>query len=364
MESKSKMMSVKTPKEIKEELDKYIIGQDDAKKTLSVAIYNHYKRIFSQLNDNNTNIDKSNIIISGPTGCGKSTMIKMIAKMIGVPCYIADATSITQAGYVGDDVESILVGLLRECNYDIRKAEIGIVCLDEIDKLAKRNSNENITRDVVGEGVQQALLKMIEGGIVSVPPEGGRKHPEQELIYINTTNILFIGTGAFVGLDDIIKKRMNTGAENIRKKIDFNNKEIKVNSSKETKSNFYKYAEPQDYKKFGLIPEFIGRFPILSYIDPLDENALAEILIKPENSIISQYKELFLMDGIKLEITPAAIKEIAKQAKEKETGARALRGIMETVLMDYMFETPGGKTEKIKIDKKTIIKKLSSIDDK
>lgn len=363
MEIKSKMVTIKTPKQIKEELDKFIIGQDDAKKTLAVAIYNHYKRTFFKLKGNN-NIEKSNIIISGPTGCGKSTMIKMIANMIGVPCYIADATSITQAGYVGDDVESILVGLLRECNYNIHKAEMGIVCLDEIDKLAKRNSNENITRDVVGEGVQQALLKMIEGGIVSIPPEGGRKHPEQELIYIDTTNILFIGTGAFVGLDDIVERRMNSGKDNTRKKIDFNYPEISKSGQKEVRVNFYQYAEPTDYKKFGLIPEFIGRFPVLSYVDPLDETALAEILIKPENSIISQYKDLFLADGIKLEITPAAIKEIAKQAKEKGTGARALRGILEAVLIDYMFETPGSGVEKVKIDKKAVIKKLTEIHEK
>lgn len=363
MEIKSKMVTIKTPKQIKEELDKFIIGQDDAKKTLAVAIYNHYKRTFFKLKGNN-NIEKSNIIISGPTGCGKSTMIKMIANMIGVPCYIADATSITQAGYVGDDVESILVGLLRECDYNIHKAEMGIVCLDEIDKLAKRNSNENITRDVVGEGVQQALLKMIEGGIVSVPPEGGRKHPEQELIYIDTTNILFIGTGAFVGLDDIVERRMNSGKDNTRKKIDFNYPEISKSGQKEVRVNFYQYAEPTDYKKFGLIPEFIGRFPVLSYVDPLDETALAEILIKPENSIISQYKDLFLADGIKLEITPAAIKEIAKQAKEKGTGARALRGILEAVLIDYMFETPGSGVEKVKIDKKAVIKKLTEIHEK
>lgn len=364
MEINSKMVSIKTPKQIKEELDKFIIGQDDAKKTLSVAIYNHYKRAFFQLKGKN-NIEKSNIIISGPTGCGKSTMIKMIANMIGVPCYIADATSITQAGYVGDDVESILVGLLRECDYNIHKAEMGIVCLDEIDKLAKRNSNENITRDVVGEGVQQALLKMIEGGIVSVPPEGGRKHPEQELIYIDTTNILFIGTGAFVGLDNIVEKRMNAGNSNQqRKKIDFNYKSSNENNRKEVSVNFYEYAEPEDYKKFGLIPEFIGRFPVLSYVNPLDENALAEILIKPENSIISQYKDLFAADGVKLEITPAAIKEIAKQAKEKGTGARALRGILEAVLLDYMFDTPGSGIEKVKIDKKTVIKKLTTINEK
>lgn len=363
MEIKSKMVTIKTPKQIKEELDKFIIGQDDAKKTLAVAIYNHYKRTFFKLKGNN-NIEKSNIIISGPTGCGKSTMIKMIANMIGVPCYIADATSITQAGYVGDDVESILVGLLRECDYNTHKAEMGIVCLDEIDKLAKRNSNENITRDVVGEGVQQALLKMIEGGIVSVPPEGGRKHPEQELIYIDTTNILFIGTGAFVGLDDIVERRMNSWKGNTRKKIDFNYPEISKSSQKEVRVNFYQYAEPTDYKKFGLIPEFIGRFPVLSYVDPLDETALAEILIKPENSIISQYKDLFLADGIKLEITPAAIKEIAKQAKEKGTGARALRGILEAVLIDYMFETPGSGVEKVKIDKKAVIKKLTEIHEK
>lgn len=363
MEIKSKMVTIKTPKQIKEELDKFIIGQDDAKKTLAVAIYNHYKRTFFKLKGNN-NIEKSNIIISGPTGCGKSTMIKMIANMIGVPCYIADATSITQAGYVGDDVESILVGLLRECDYNIHKAEMGIVCLDEIDKLAKRNSNENITRDVVGEGVQQALLKMIEGGIVSVPPEGGRKHPEQELIYIDTTNILFIGTGAFVGLDDIVERRMNSWKGDTRKKIDFNYPEISKSGQKEVRVNFYQYAEPTDYKKFGLIPEFIGRFPVLSYVDPLDETALAEILIKPENSIISQYKDLFLADGIKLEITPAAIKEITKQAKEKGTGARALRGILEAVLIDYMFETPGSGVEKVKIDKKSVIKKLTEIHEK
>lgn len=348
--------TIKTPRELKEELDKYIIGQDEAKKVLSVAIYNHYKRLTLGLL-NHINIDKSNIILSGPTGCGKTSMIKIIAKMLNVPCYVADATSITQAGYVGDDVESVIVGLLRECNYDVNVAQFGIICLDEVDKLAKRNSNQNITRDVVGEGVQQALLKMLEGGIVGVPPNGGRKHPEQELVYVDTTNILFIGMGAFVGLDDIIYKRINeTNLGYSRTKIDFTSEDnIEENGNIE---NIYKYATPDDYKQFGMIPEFIGRFPILTYVDNLDEKALYDILIKPEDAIVTQYKVLFQADGVNLEFTQGALKEIAVYAKGSGTGARALRGILERVLIDYMYETPGTDTKEVKIDKKYVIKKL------
>lgn len=351
--------TIKTPRELKEELDKYIIGQDEAKKVLSVAIYNHYKRLTLGLL-NNIKIDKSNIILSGPTGCGKTSMIKIIAKMLNVPCYVADATSITQAGYVGDDVESVIVGLLRECNYDVNVAQFGIICLDEVDKLSKRNSNQNITRDVVGEGVQQALLKMLEGGIVGVPPNGGRKHPEQELVYVDTTNILFIGMGAFVGLDDIIRYRLyNNDVDKNRIKIDFSyDTEEDTPDCEDEKTNIYKYAIQEDYKKFGMIPEFIGRFPILTYVNDLDEEALYDILVKPENSIIKQYKTLFLADGVELEFTKGALKEIAYIAKNSGTGARALRGILEDVLLEYMFDTPGTDVKHIKIDKKYVLKRL------
>lgn len=352
--------TIKTPKELKEELDKYIIGQDETKKVLSVAIYNHYKRLTLGL-INKVNIDKSNIILAGPTGCGKTSMIKIIAKMLNIPCYVADATSITQAGYVGDDVESVIVGLLRECNYDVNLAQYGIICLDEVDKLAKRNSNQNITRDVVGEGVQQAMLKMLEGGIIGVPPNGGRKHPEQELVYVDTTNILFIGMGAFVGLDSIIRDRIyeSENLEYTRTKIDFQYDDCAEAAQTDNSfENVYKYAIQEDYKQFGLIPEFIGRFPVLTYVDDLSESALYDILTKPENSIVSQYKTLFYADGIKLEFTTGALKEIAHYAKYGGTGARALKGIMEKVLMDYMYETPGTDIEKIKIDKKYVLKRL------
>lgn len=348
---------IKTPKEIKAVLDKHIIGQDDAKKVLSVAIYNHYKRITLGLRGG-INIDKGNILLSGPTGCGKTSMIKLIAKILNVPCYVADSTSITQAGYVGDDVESVIVGLLRECNYDINLAQLGIVCLDEVDKLAKRNSNQNITRDVVGEGVQQALLKMVEGGIISVPPQGGRKHPEQSLVYVDTSNILFIGMGAFVGLDDIIRKRMYINSPRCQK-IDFDNmKDVISDETAEVEDDLYKYATSDDYKAFGLIPEFVGRFPVMTYVNSLDEESLYDILTKPEDCIVEQYKTLFYVDGIELSFTTGALREIARVASEEKTGARALKGIMEKVMIDYMFECPGSEIKKLKIDKKYVERKL------
>ena len=271
-----------SPKELKAHLDEHIIGQDEAKKVLSVAIYNHYKRIILSHEKPDEHVEKSNIIMAGPTGCGKSAMIKCLADYMGIPCYIADATTLTQAGYVGDDVESILSGLLRKCGWSIAMAEYGIIAIDEVDKIAKRGSNQHISRDVVGEGVQQALLKMVEGDLVGVPPQEGRKHPDQPLIYINTKNILFIATGAFSGLDDIIKSRLNLRkiGYTVDKKIDDNGKEF----------NPFEYMSQDDLRKFGMIPEFIGRFPIIANVNDLKKEDLVRILTEPKNSIIKQYK--------------------------------------------------------------------------
>ena len=342
-----------TPKEIKVYLDERIIGQDIAKEVLSVEIYNHYKRMIIRENLGIT-LDKGNILISGPTGCGKTSIIKAIAEKLNVPCYVADSTSITQAGYVGDDVESLLLGLLRSCNYNIKLAQYGIVVLDEVDKLAKSGANQHITRDVVGEGVQQALLKMVEGGIVGVPAHGGRKHPEQDLLYIDTTNILFIGLGAFNGLEDIIRDRINADVPKAR--IGFCAEDEHELCCK----NFLFHATADDYKKFGMIPEFIGRFPILTFVDNLDSSDLKDILAKPKNSIISQFQLLFRVDGIDLQFTDGALTAIAKYASETHTGARGLRNAVSDILQDYMFNCPGSGLKSVKIDKKCVDKVLGS----
>lgn len=341
-----------TPKELKEYLDERIIGQDIAKEVLSVEIYNHYKRMVIRENLG-INLDKGNIIISGPTGCGKTSMIKAIAEKLNVPCYVADATSITQAGYVGDDVESLLLGLLRACNYNIKLAQYGIVVLDEVDKLAKSAVNQHITRDVVGEGVQQALLKMVEGGIVGVPAHGGRKHPDQDLLYINTSNILFIGLGAFNGLEDIIRERVNADVQKPR--IDFCAEDEHTLECR----NFLFHATAEDYKKFGMIPEFIGRFPILSFVDNLDKDDLKDILIKPKNSIISQFQLLFQVDGIDLQFTDGALDAIAEYSSNSGTGARGLRNTVSAILQDYMFSCPGSDIKSVKIDKRIVERVLS-----
>ena len=338
------------PHEIKEYLDKYIIGQDDAKKTLSVAIYNHYKKIFN----NNKNkvkdeLEKSNILIAGNTGCGKTLIVKTIAKLLGVPCYIGNATSITESGYVGDDIESLLVGLLRECDYNVAAAQIGIVFIDEIDKIAKKGSGVSVTRDVSGEGVQQGLLKMVEGSMVGVHPQGGRKHPEQQLMYIDTSNILFIASGAFPGIEDIIKKRLGGT------KIGFN---VEKNSF-DKNDELIKYSTPQDFKTFGMIPEFIGRFPVITHVNELTVEDLKRILTEPKNSLVSQYQKLFKMDDCDLSFTKDALTEIAKYAYELGVGARGLRNIMEMIMNDFMFEIPMKKSKTLKLSKTMVLEKIN-----
>lgn len=338
------------PHEIKEYLDKYIIGQDDAKKTLSVAIYNHYKKIFN----NNKNkvkdeLEKSNILIAGNTGCGKTLIVKTIAKLLGVPCYIGNATSITESGYVGDDIESLLVGLLRECDYNVAAAQIGIVFIDEIDKIAKKGSGVSVTRDVSGEGVQQGLLKMVEGSMVGVHPQGGRKHPEQQLMYIDTSNILFIASGAFPGIEDIIKKRLGGT------KIGFN---VEKNSF-DKNDELIKYSTPQDFKTFGMIPEFIGRFPVITHVNELTVEDLKRILTEPKNSLVSQYQKLFKMDDCDLSFTKDALTEIAKYAYELGVGARGLRNIMETIMNDFMYEIPMKKSKTLKLSKTMVLEKIN-----
>lgn len=348
-EIKKILNSLPKPAQIKAELDKVIIGQEDAKRMLSVAIYNHYKRIAIPTK---CKIDKSNMIIAGPSGQGKTLMVKTIARLLNVPCYIADATSVTEAGYVGSDVESILSGLLQQTNFNVPFAEIGICVLDEIDKIAKKSQGASVTRDVSGEGVQQALLKIVEGNVVGVPPQGGRKNPEQPLIKINTENILFIGTGAFVGLEEIIEREQNHHS------IGFNMEEPK--KKKEGEIDYLDGLTPEHLRKFGFIPEFIGRFPVLGHVKKLTEEEMCRVLTEPENSIISQYTELLALDDVKLTFTKDALKEIAKEGVKMKTGARSLRNIMEKILSDIMFDAPSTKVgQEIKIDKKFVTKKLS-----
>jgi len=342
--------NIRKPLEIKEFLDQYVIGQDDAKKILSVAVYNHYKRITQKQQNDDVEIEKSNIIMVGETGTGKTLLAKTIARLLNVPFAIVDATVFTEAGYVGEDVESMLTRLLQVCNYDVAAAEKGIVYIDELDKIARKGDNPSITRDVSGEGVQQGLLKMLEGTEVLVPPQGGRKHPEQKMIKLNTSNILFICGGAFDGIEKIIARRVNTNA------IGFN---VNKNEQDAQRSNLLRFITAQDLKSFGLIPELLGRLPVVTHLDPLDAQTLRSILTEPKNSLIKQYTRLFAFEGIELHVEEAVLDFMVQKALEYKLGARGLRSICEHILTDAMFELPGSGIKKLDVNLEYASQKIS-----
>ena len=355
---------IPTPRQIVAYLDECVIGQDDAKKRLAVAVYNHYKRVASNLfglgDDGpyaDVEISKSNVLMLGPTGTGKTFLIQNIAKMLGVPCHIHDCTKLTEAGYVGEDVENILTGLLQACDYDIDSAQVGIVCLDEIDKLARRGESMSIVRDVSGEGVQQSLLKVVEGDVVGVMPQGGRKHPEQPLVPVDTSNILFIGMGAFCGLEDIVAKRLDKSGDSAA--IGFGRKACC--GAEPDRKTLMDNANPEDLKKFGMIPELIGRFPVITHTNALGKEDLQRIISFPKSSILKQYQKLAYLDGKSLSFSEDAMEAVADAAIASNTGARGLRGIMETVLTDFMFEAADSKAKRLRVDRHCVESALGKV---